>query len=169
MIHWFNFTTGRRFSFLSSALDPQVIDSLVNSGFYYLGEPGQVRCCGCRNRVTISYDTKVTHKLEVPDCFLIKLTLFNDQVLVGVSTAEEELKEVLRNHRAINQLSFRQRTFEANTDLTYAKNGFIRNGNCLECTYCHFLTNDWDAGTLQERHMKDRMNCIFNQNEYLFG
>lgn len=166
MVHWYNFTDGRRFSFISSTLQPQVIDSLVNSGFYYMGEPGHVRCCGCRNKVMISYDTKVTHKLEVPDCFLITFFLLINgirmQAMIGVSQAEEELKEVLRNHRRMNQLSYRARTFDDSTDPVFARNGFIRIGDSLECTYCHYLTNDWDPETIEERHRTNRMNCIFN-------
>ena len=168
MVHWFNFTDGRRFSFISSTLGVELIDSLVDAGFYYMGEPGQVRCCGCRNKVMISYDTRLTHKLEVPDCFLITFNLVMNnipmEVKIGISRAEEELKQLLRNHRKTYQLSYRLRTFDAMTDPIFATNGFIRNDDCLECTYCHFVTTDWNPETIETRHKTDRPNCIFNDN-----
>lgn len=87
------------------------------------------------------------------------------EVMVGVSNAEEELKEVLRRHRAINQLTYRQRTFDESIDPIFALNGFVCQDQLLECTYCHFRTSDWNPKTIEERHKESRYNCIFNLHE----
>lgn len=169
MIHWFNYTEGRRFSFISSTLESDLIDTLVRDGFYYMGDHDYVRCCGCRNRVNITRDTKKDHKNDVPDCYLITTYIVINskpvEIKIGISTAEDELKIVLRRHRALHQASYRQRTFDAGTDEIYSNNGFVKMGESLECVFCHYITDDWNADTIKQRHEFNTPNCIFIVNK----
>lgn len=138
---------------------------LVADGFYWMGDPETVVCCGCFKSVKITYDTRGDHVKDVPDCFLLYLNLIiggeAKPACVGMFSAEERLKEVLRNHRRIYSIASRSRTFGSSNYDSIAAQGFVKKGDAIECTYCHFFTKDTNEDTLNDRHAKNCPNCIF--------
>lgn len=120
MLEWYNFTDGRSFSFVSSTLPPNMIRSLVDDGFYYMGEPGFVHCCGCKTRVMISHDTKESHRLLEPLCYLVNLSVCLNgtemSAKIGVTDADPEIKQALSIYITINQTCKRLNTFDVGTN-----------------------------------------------------
>ena len=142
-----------------------LVKQLVDSGFYWMGDPETVFCCGCLNSVKITANTRSDHRVLVPDCFLLNLNLVIQGVqmpaTVGMYTAEDDLKEILRNHRRTYSIASRARTFGTDERGTLAVQGFVRKGLLIECTYCHYQTNDWNEDTITQRHKERCANCIF--------
>lgn len=80
---------------------------------------------------------------------------------VGLLTAEDGLKEIVRNHRRVYSLASRSRTFGTNDSFTLAVRGFLWKGDAIECSYCHYTTTDTNEQTLDKRHGDAGTNCIF--------
>lgn len=165
MVNWYNFDQGREFTFVSSTFDQYMVKQLVDTGFYWMGDPNFVVCCACLQNVKITADTRSDHRTMVPDCFTLRLNITVQGVLmpatVGMFTAEDALKDVLRDYRRTHSIASRSRTFGPNGNAALAVEGFIRKGEMIECTYCHYQTNDWNTDTIKQRHSERCGNCIF--------
>ena len=177
LISWFHHDDARLFTFIGWA--PELARSLASAGFFFMGVPGQVVCCGCGATVNftaadaplLSYN----HRYANSGCSTYRFRLATGptssvSLTVGLQRGVGyEIRQLMQNSELQSSDSKRLSTFPEATEVTrfMAHTGFVNNADrhTATCWYCRLPVPNFGmtVNTVKELHEVFSPFCVYTK------